>query len=79
MARAEHHSIVRRLAEAELLERFIHRRYVGTKRYSLDVPITSQITSQGVSFWEENLEHRLIRNQQVGGSIPRVGSSSFTG
>jgi hypothetical protein len=31
-----HRSIVRRLAEAELLERFIHQRYVGTKRYSLE-------------------------------------------
>ncbi len=28
--------ILRRLAEAELLERFMHRRYVGTRRYSLE-------------------------------------------
>ena len=28
--------ILRRLAEAELLERFLHKRYVGTKRYSLE-------------------------------------------
>jgi len=28
--------ILRRLAESELLERFLHQRYVGTKRYSLE-------------------------------------------
>src|SRR5262249_31061796 len=28
--------LVRRLAEAELLERFLHQRYVGSKRYSLE-------------------------------------------
>lgn len=28
--------IVKRLAEAELLERFVHKLYVGTKRYSLE-------------------------------------------
>jgi 2-oxoglutarate dehydrogenase E1 component len=29
-------ALLRRLAEAELFERFLHQRYVGTKRYSLE-------------------------------------------
>src|SRR5262249_4170514 len=35
-ATADRGWIVRRLAEAELLERFLHQRYVGSKRYSLE-------------------------------------------
>ena len=32
----DHRGILRRLAEVELFEKFIHARYVGTKRYSLE-------------------------------------------
>ncbi len=32
----DRHRLVRRLAGAELLERFLHQRYVGSKRYSLE-------------------------------------------
>jgi 2-oxoglutarate dehydrogenase E1 component len=46
--------LVRRLAEAEVFERFLHRRYVGSKRYSLEgcaalVPLLDEIldTSAG--------------------------------
>jgi 2-oxoglutarate dehydrogenase E1 component len=35
-AEPDRRRILRRLAEAELLERFLHQRYVGTKRYSLE-------------------------------------------
>jgi 2-oxoglutarate dehydrogenase E1 component len=32
----DHHAVLARLAEAELFERFLHARYVGSKRYSLE-------------------------------------------
>jgi 2-oxoglutarate dehydrogenase E1 component len=36
LAVAAQGEILRRLAQAELLERFLHKRYAGTKRYSLE-------------------------------------------
>lgn len=45
--------LIRRLAEAELFERFVHRRYVGTKRYSLEgsaalIPLLDAVLEAGV-------------------------------
>jgi 2-oxoglutarate dehydrogenase E1 component len=54
--------IVKRLAEAELLERFVHKLYVGTKRYSLEgcaavIPLLDSILDSAAP---GGLEHCII-------------------
>jgi 2-oxoglutarate dehydrogenase E1 component len=54
--------IVKRLAEAELLERFLHKLYVGTKRYSLEgcaavIPLLDAILDSAAP---QDLEHCII-------------------
>ena len=36
MSRAEQHRIFRKLTDAEIFEDFIHKKYLGAKRFSLE-------------------------------------------
>jgi 2-oxoglutarate dehydrogenase E1 component len=74
--------ILRRLAAAELFERFLHRRYVGTKRYSLEgaaalIPLLDAILERGAADGVDvaliGMAHRgrLTVMTQVAGVDPR--------
>ncbi len=58
----EKKEILRSVTEAESLEKFIHTRYVGTKRFSIEggdalLPMLERITAQGASL---NMEELVI-------------------
>jgi 2-oxoglutarate dehydrogenase E1 component len=80
--------ILRRLAEAELFERFLHARYVGTKRYSLEgaaslMPLLDgmleRVAEQGVEVVLIAMSHRGRLNvmAHVAGARPAFLFAGF--
>jgi 2-oxoglutarate dehydrogenase E1 component len=83
---ADRRRLLRRLAEAEIFERFVHKRYVGTKRYSLEGSATlitlldsilNAAGSRGTSRCLIGMSHRGRLNVLVN-VVGRPASALFT-